>query len=175
MKFEIKKMIFASGLLIAVGVVLILIAFIFQVLPLLITGSYTDAINLLNTVYAFLLYPVFLLLYFWGGIRAVSRYGFDAVGAGTVSAFSYFVTGLIQLMLSAILNIVILSRATASAGFATPESVLAVAIFGDIAGVKGIGLSALCGIGVLIVGSMINFVIGGFGGIYASRKPSSSS
>jgi hypothetical protein len=34
-------------------------------------------------------------------------------------------------------------------------------------GMKGVGLSAVCGIGILLFGTVINFVVGGFGGIFA--------
>jgi len=49
---------------------------------------------------------------------------------------------------------------------------LASSLFGGAIGLSGIALSAVCGIGMLAVGVMINFVIGGFGALFALRKSS---
>jgi hypothetical protein len=36
-------------------------------------------------------------------------------------------------------------------------------------GLPGIGVGALCGFGLILVGTLINFVIGGVGGLIASK------
>jgi hypothetical protein len=172
MAYDIKKLIFASALISAVGIVLIIISLILQLLSLMASAETAKTIDLISTIYAFLLYPVMAALFLWAGIRAVRKYNFDAVGAGLVSAISHFIIGLGQLFLGVLLSVVVLSRFSSSAGFATPESVLAAAIFEDVMGMKGIGLSAICGIGILLFGTVVNFVIGGFGGLLAlSRGP----
>jgi hypothetical protein len=175
MGLEIKKLIFASGLVTAISIVLIVISLILQLLLLIAPSDTSSTIDLANTIYAFLLYPLMFSLYLWAGVRAVRKYNFDAIGAGMVAAFSYFLSGLAQLALSIVLSIIVLSRFSGSGGFSTPESVLAGAIFEDVMGMKGVGLSAICGIGILLFGTVINFVVGGFGGIFAlssSRRDS---
>ena len=130
--------------------------------------------DLISTIYAFLLYPLLFALYLWAGVRAVRKYNFDAIGAGIVAAFSQFITGFIQIAIGVILSIVILSRFSTGSGFATPESVVAAALFSNVSGMQGVGLSAICGMGMLIFGTVVNFVVGGFGGLVALAKTNSS-
>ena len=175
MPYDIKKLLFASSLIIAIGIMLIIISLILQLLSLMAGADSATTIDLISTVYAFLLYPILFALYLWAGVRAVRKYGFDAVGAGLVSAIAYFITGIAQLVLGIILSIIVLSRFAGGAGFATPESVLAGAIFEDVMCMKGVGLSAVCGIGILLFGTVVNFVVGGFGGVLALGRTRANS
>jgi hypothetical protein len=170
MAHDIGKFISASYLVIGVGIVLVILSLILQLVSMMAGGETAKTADLLSTVYAFLLYPMMFSLYLWAGIRAVQRYGFDAVGAGLVSAFSHFMIGLVQLILGVVLSVVILSKFASGAAFATPESVLAGAIFEDVMGMKGVGLSAVCGIGILLFGTVMNFVVGGMGGVFALSR-----
>lgn len=175
MAYDIKRLIFASGLITAVGIVLIIISLILQLLTIMTSGDAAKTISLVSNVYAFMLYPLMFALFLWAGIRAVRKYGFDAVGAGLVAALAHFITGLAQLCLGVLLSIIVLSRFSSSVGFATPESVVAAAIFEDMMGLKGVGLSAICGIGILMFGTCVNFVVGGFGGLIALSRTTRTS
>jgi hypothetical protein len=167
MAYDLKKLLFASALISALGILLIVVSLILQLASLMVSSDTAQIIDLAGTVYAFMLYPMMFSLFLWAGVRAARKYGFDAIGAGLVAAFSYFIIGLSQLVLSILLSIIILSRFSGSVGFATPESVLAGAVFEDVMGMKGVGLSAICGIGILVFGTVINFVVGGLGGVFA--------
>ncbi|MFH0884188.1 MAG: hypothetical protein V1861_00580 [Candidatus Micrarchaeota archaeon] len=169
--FDFKKMAVSSLLTIGIGTVLVIISMILSLLSLVITDSSTNAtIDLISLIFSILLFPVFLVLFFWTGMRAAKNYGFDAVGAGTVSGVSYFIVGAIELVLKIILAVIVVSRPMGGAGLGSPEMALASSLFGGVIGLSGIALSAVCGIGILIVGVMVNFVIGGFGALFALRK-----
>jgi hypothetical protein len=170
MRYDVKKMLLASILIIGIGAVLVVISLILQLLSVMIGGDTGQTIDLISTVYAFLLYPVMLALYIWAGVRATRSYGFDAIGAGIVTAFSHLVIGVIQLVIGLLLSLVVMSKGPVGAGFATPESVVAAAVFEDVMGMKGVGLSAICGIGILVFGAVVNFVVGGVGSIIAQSR-----
>lgn len=173
MGFDMKKMMFASALIIAIGIILVVISLILQLLSVVITdAARLEMVSLAGVVYAFLLYPLFFVLYFWAGMRAAKRYGMDAVGAGIVSAFSAAVVGIFQLVLISVMGVAVLAKGTAAASgaFATPEFVVASAVFGDIVGYTGVGLSLICGVGMIIMSTLVNFVVGGFGALFTLRK-----
>lgn len=166
---EIKKTLLASLLIIGIGVLLVVISIILQVASLLITGPRGEILSLATTIYTYLVVPLFIILYFWAGMRAVKKYKLDAVGGATVAAFSYFVTGLINLILTMLLSLLIVGKVLNVTGFRSLESVLAASLLGDLAGAVGMAASAACGIGLLVIGTLINFVIGGLGGLFAQR------
>ena len=170
MAYDVKKILRASLIIIAAGAALVVVSMILELLALLITGSAQDILSLISRIYAFLMIPLFLVLYLWAGIRAVKRYNLDAVSAGFVSAFSHVVTGVIHLVLGTILNILVISRVVTGLGFGSAETALAAFFFGDTAGGVGIALSAICGVGIIFAGAVMNFVIGGFGAIFALRR-----
>ena len=172
MAFDFKKLLLASVLPLGIGVVLVILAEILLTLSLIITDSNAETIDLVSTAYSFFMIPLFLALYLWCGLRAVKRFNFDAVGAGWVTAFTYFVTGLFNLFLNVIIQAVIVSRDIAGSGVGAAESVLASSLFGGITGLSGVGLSAFCGIAIIIFGTMTNFVVGGTGALYAIKKSS---
>jgi len=161
----------ASVLAICIGIVLVIISIILKLIPALIIGSeFVDIITLISAAYEFLMLFIFLLLYFWTGMRAVKRFGLDVVGAGGASAVAFVVTGIVNLILSALLGVLMLSHVLPPTGLVSPEAVVVASIFGDAAkGAVGLGLSNLCGIVFLAVGALINFAIGGFGGLFAHR------
>jgi len=170
MRFDFKKMLLASTLIVGIGAVLVVISLILQLLSVMIGGDTGQTVDLISTVYAFLLYPMMLALYLWTGIRATKSYGFDAVGAGIVTAFSHLIIGIIQLVMGLLLSLLVMTKGPVGAGFATPESVVAAAVFEDVMGMKGVGLSAVCGIGILMFGTVVNFVVGGVGSIIAQSR-----
>ncbi len=170
MHVDVKKIALSSAVIIATGVVLVVLSLILQLLSLLINDSNGSIIDTVNAVYSIVLLPVFCGLYFWAGMRAVKKYGMDSVGAGLVAAFSYFVIASVRLLLNLILTFVVVSRLVDGSGFGSTESVVAASIFGGTAGLSGVGLSAVCGIGIILFGTMVNFVVGGSGGLFALRR-----
>ena len=171
MAYDVKKILRASLFIIAAGAALVVISMILELLALLVTGSLHDPLSLISRIYSFLMVPLFLALYFYAGFRTVRKYGLDAVSAGAVSAFSHIATGLIHLGLGTVLNILVLSRVISGLTFGSAEAALAAFFFGETTGAMGVGLPVICGIGMIIAGAIINFVIGGFGGLLAlSRK-----
>ena len=170
--FDFKKLALASLLTVGIGIVLVIISIILSLLSLVVTGDNNATVDLISIVFSLLMFPVFLVLFFWTGMRAAKNYGFDAVGAGAVGAASYFVIGVIELVLEMLLAVIVVSRPMSGAGLNTPEMALASSLFGGAIGLSGIALSAVCGIGILAVGVMINFVISGFGALFALRKSS---
>lgn len=169
---DFKKMALASLLTIGIGVILVIISTILSLLSLVITDANNATIDLISLAYSVILFPLFLALFFWTGMRAAKNYGFDAVGAGTVSCVSYFIIGLIELVLKMVLAVIVVTRPMGGVGTGSPEMALASSLFGGAIGLSGIALSAVCGIGILIVGMMVNFVIGGFGALLALRRGS---
>ncbi len=170
MPLDLKKIVFASALISAVGILLVVISLILQLASLLITSETTHLINQIDTIYEFMLYPLMFCLFFWAGYRAVKKYKFDAIGAGFVAAFSCFVIGAFQLCVVIVLSIVIISRFASGTAFATPESVLAGALFPNTTDMAGVGISSICGVGILVYGMVINFVVGGLGGLFALSR-----
>lgn len=172
MGLDLRKVMFASVLVTAMGVILVVISLILQLLSIVLTDpSMIENVRLASIIYAFLLYPLFLMLYLWAGMRAAKRYGLDAVGSGVVAALSSAFVGIFQLVLISLVGVAVLAKGIpASGAFGTPEFVLATAVFGDVVGYKGVGLSAMCGVALILLSAMVNFVVGGFGGLLTLRK-----
>lgn len=160
----------ASVLPIFMGLVLFGIYLIFQAVPILVSdASIAQILDLVSLAYTYLMIPLYVILYFWTGSRAVKKFGADAVGAGLVAAFSYLVTGLVSVALGTILNLIVLSQIIGMVDFRSPESVLAAAVLGDLTGRVGVLVSALCGVGLVAIGILINFTIGSLGGLFSIR------
>ena len=170
MAIDFRKLLLASVLPMGIGVVLVILGEILLTLSLVITDANADTVDLISSAYSFLMVPAFFALYFWCGMRSVKRFGFDAVGSGLVTALAYFVTGLINLFLNVIIQAVIVSRDIVGSGVGSAESALASSLFGGLVGLSGVGLSAFCGIALIIFGTMTNFVVGGAGAIFVLGK-----
>ncbi len=169
--FDFKKMFLASLLVIGMGVVLVILSVVLRLISMVVTDpGIIGILDIAGWAYALLLIPLFLAIYFWAGMRAAKSYGFDAVGAGIVAAFSSLVVGIIQQALDMLLTLVVVARPMDSAGFGTLESALAASLFGGMIGLKGVGLTAVCGAGVVLFTAAVSFVVGGFGGLFALRK-----
>ncbi len=169
---DFKKMALASLLPIGLGAVLVIISMILQLLSLVITDSNGETLSLVSAIYTLLMFPVFLALFFWTGMRAARNYGFDAVFAGVVASLSFFFIGIFELVLRILLALIVVSRPIAGSGLGSPEMALASSLFGGAIGLSGIALSAVCGMGILALGMMVNFVVGGFGALFALRNSS---
>jgi hypothetical protein len=162
-------MLLASLLIIGIGIILTILSVIIQALPIITPEDMSDTIDMASMAFQILLYPMFFLLYLWSGMRASNNYGFDIVGAGIVASFSSLVITMIKIVLNAVLAVIVVSRPIGNFGFGSMETVVASVLF-DTAGISGVGISAICGIGLALIGAMINFVVGGVGGWIALRK-----
>ncbi|MCI0503837.1 hypothetical protein L0Y65_03940 [Candidatus Micrarchaeota archaeon] len=167
---DFKKMALASFLTIGIGAVLVIVYMIIQLLSLVITDSNNAIIDMVNIAYTILLVPVFFALFFWTGMRAAKNYQFDAVRAGAIAAASFFIIGTIELVLEMVLAAIVVTRPMGAGNIGSPALALASSFFGGAIGMSGIALSAVCGIGILLLGALINFVVGGFGALFALRK-----
>ncbi|MEW6722196.1 MAG: hypothetical protein AB1324_02965 [Candidatus Micrarchaeota archaeon] len=172
---DVKKMLISALLSVGIGLALVVLSLILQLLSLAITDENAQLLDTAFSLYMLILFPLFLGLYIWTGMRAVKRYQFDAVGAAWVAAIAYFITAVIEKILNAALALVIVSRPLGGGGFGSTESAVASSLLGGAVGLSGIGLSIVCGLGLVIVGTMINFVIGGCGALLVLRKQPQSS
>ncbi len=168
--FDYRRFILASALVIIIGIVLVILSLILQLLSVVVTDSNAATIEAVSSIYSLAMIPIFLVLFFWSGMRAAKRYGFDAVGGASVAAFSYVVIGLVQLVLNLLLSVVVISKGIAAPGFGSAEAALVASLFSGASGLSGIGLSAVCGLGIIITGAVVNFVVGGAGALFALRK-----
>ncbi|MBU0591907.1 hypothetical protein KKF81_04055 [Candidatus Micrarchaeota archaeon] len=182
-KNNIKGILRASFLAIGLGICVIIISMILQLLVIVasdsigqtyfsveITESIVNNVRFINTIFGILVFPLFLVLYFWTGMRAVKKYGLDAIGGASAAAFAYVVSGFGQLMLATVLNLVIMTKVIGGMAFGSTEAIIAANLFDDVSGMTGLGISAICGIGLILLGAMVVFVIGGIGGLFAARK-----
>jgi hypothetical protein len=167
---DFRRIVLAGFLTMGAGIALVVLSTILQLLSLAISDGNEELIDTIYSAYLLLLYPVFFGLYFWTGMRAVKRFGFDAVGAATVVTLSHVVVGLVKLVLNLLLAIIVVSRPFEGGGVGSTEAAVAASLFGGAVGLSGVGLSAVCGIGLLLIGASINFVVGGFGALYALRR-----
>ena len=85
---DVRRILSASYLTIGIGIVLAIISVIFQLLSVVLTEGVGDIVDVINGLYLLILYPVFLGLFFWTGMRAVRNFRFDLIGAGYITAFS---------------------------------------------------------------------------------------
>jgi len=171
MAVNLKTVLKASLLITAIGVALAISAIILKLVATLVTGSEAATVSLISTTYSFFLWPVFFILYLWAGMRATRKFRLDAVGAGATSAVSFMLISFTRLLLEIVLSLLFVSRVLGGTSYISDESVIAANIFGETA-TKGMGilLAALCGVGVILVGGLVNFVIGGLGSIIVQRR-----
>jgi len=169
MALNMKSILKASLLIIVIGIVFVVLALILRLIPVLLTGPESETVSLVSTVFSFLLIPIYLAVFFWGGYRATKKFKLDAIHAGAVSALAFFVVGIVQLFLEMILGLLFASHVLAGT-FVSGGAALAATVFDATAeGGAGILLSGLCGIAMISIGTLINFVIGGAGSLLAQR------
>jgi hypothetical protein len=177
---DIKNMLRASLPLIGIGSALVVISVILQVISLIFTGpkdllvtlpvlGVSSVPDMASTAFTYLMYPLFFVMYFWGGLRGIKRYRLDTVGSATSTAFSYVVTGGLHLALGVLLNLLVINGIIDTVRYGSVEAALATALFGETGGAMGVLFAGLCGIGALLIGALMNFVVGGVGAILAQR------
>jgi hypothetical protein len=169
MKVDFRKVLQSSLLIILIAIALVVSSILLRLLPILIEGPEADTVGAIATIYTFILFPVFLVLYFWGGMRATRRFRLDAIGAGIAGSFAFFVTGIVQFLLEMVLALLFASHVLAGT-FVSGAATMAAAVFGQTAaGGTGLALSALCGLGMIVIGTLINFAVAGLGSLVAQR------
>ncbi len=168
--FDFRRFILASVLIMIVGIALVILGAILQLLSVVITDANAPLIQLASSIYDVAEIPLFLILFFWCGMRAARGFSFDAVGAAMVTAFSYIIIAAVQLLIDVVLSLIVVSKGIPTPGFGSAEATLAASLFSGASGISGIGLSAICGVGVIVLGALINFVVGGAGALFALRK-----
>ena len=169
-RFEIRNILGASVLPIIISIVLVIIWVGLEVASFLIDSGLHDTLQLISNIYMYAMFPIYLVIYLWAGARAVRRYRQDAIGAGIVSAFSYIVSGIFHLIITSIIGLMVVKQFVDIPGFHSTESTLAASLVGDVAGTSGVGISFLCGAGIIIMGALANFVVGSFGGLFATGR-----
>lgn len=177
---DVKNVLRASLPLVAIGFVLVIVCVALQVLSLVLSGpsdilvmlpvlGETSVPDLASTVFTYLMYPVFFAVYFWGGMRGVKRYKLDTLGSAGAAAAAYVATGFLHLALGILLDLMVINGILHTVRYSSVESTLATAVFGETAGAMGIVLSGVCGLGVLVTGALMTFVVAGVGAIVAQR------
>ena len=167
---DMRKVMLASFLTIGIGIVLSIFSIILELLSLILTEDIGNYVDIAYSLYLLLMFPVFLGLFLWTGLRAVKSFNFDVVGAGYITAFCFFTIGLVEQILHMILAIIVVKGPLDAVGFGSTEMVVASSIFGGLMGLSGVALSSVCGFGMLIFGSMVNFVVGGFGALFILNR-----
>jgi len=153
----------ASVLIIAIGCVLVLIS-ISMVLGMVLLDP---AFETMLTIYNLALYPIFFLLYIFAGNRAVGSYALDPARAGVVSSFSYVVISLFHNVLGIGLLAIGLSNFTDTSEFADAMAIGDARGFGFL-----IGIGLVCMVATIVIGAVINFVIGAIGGLIGQNLSS---
>jgi hypothetical protein len=177
---DVKNLLRASLPLMAIGIALVMVSVALQVLALVLAGpsdilvtlpvlGETSVPDLASTVFTYLLYPAFFALYFWGGMRGVKAYRLDTLGSAGAAAVAYVATGFLHLALGILLNLLAINGILHTVRYSSVESTLSTALFGETAGAMGIVLSGVCGAGVLLIGALMTFVVGGLGAMFAQR------
>ncbi len=177
---DFKNVLRASLPLIGIGTVLVVISVALQVLSLVLSGprdimvtlpllGETSIPDLVSSAFTYFLYPAFFVLYFWGGMRGVKKCRLDTLGSALSAALAYVVTGFLHLALGLVLNLLVINGILQAVRYGTVEGTLATALFGETAGAMGIVFSAVCGVGMLATGALMNFVVGGIGAMAAQR------
>ncbi|MBI5227785.1 hypothetical protein HY988_04320 [Candidatus Micrarchaeota archaeon] len=159
---EFKKIARCALPIIAIGILLVIIYIILQTIPNFLSAS-KGTVKLVVTIYSYAMIPLLGLLYFWAGRRAVRKFNLDELGGGLSAAFAAIVIGFVQLVLEAILSFLIVGRIILATDFRPASSILASMFLGDVVGSSGIGLSALCGLGVIFFSAVVCFIIGVIG------------
>lgn len=157
-----------------VGFLFNLILSIFSYIPVvgeviaLLAGLAGLAISLLG-------YLFFMLLFLWAGYRTTHKYRGDAVEAGVTATVSYVTIAIVNLMFTLVLTILsaveIISYTAVTSGIGGEHSDIALALLGGSAtGALGIIFNICCSAGLILVGGLINFVIGAVGGLIGEKK-----
>jgi hypothetical protein len=156
---DFKKILEASKQAMVLGIGLVAVDFMLQTASVFIIN---DMVAMASGAYSLILVPAFFLLYAWAGYTAVTRHGMDLAGGGLAAAFAYLMTSILSFILSMIGIMLMWGRIGMSA-FSPAGN----ALFGSaMAGATGV-MAAMCMLGVIALGVIINFVVGAGGAAIA--------
>jgi hypothetical protein len=99
-------------------------------------------------------------------MRSAKRYRSDLMECGVVAAFSHVVIGIVSLIINVLVGILALANVLNASGLKSNEAVVSGVMFGGVVGAMGVGLGVVCGIGLIILGALLNFMIGALGGYF---------
>lgn len=171
-KLDIRNIFGASMLPIIISVLLVIGFVVLEVLSFVVDQSLIGTVSLLTSIYLYAMFPVHFVVFLWAGARSVRKYRLDAIGAGMVASFTYFVAATFNLLVTSLIGLLVIKEYVDIPGFRSTESTLAASLIGDVAGTSGVGISFLCGAGMIIMGMLANFVIGSFGGLVTTPRSS---
>ncbi len=167
---DIRRIGKASVPIIVLGVVLVLLQTMFHVLPSFLEPSDAEIAEMIDTVFTFFAVLLFMALYALAGFRAVKKFGLDPMGAGQVAALSYTTVAIINLLINTIVELLIVNHILDITGFRTAEAAVTAAVLDHVSGGGGVLISSLCGLGIIIIGALMNFIVGALAGIYARHR-----
>ena len=164
---KMRNVVQASLKTLAVIIILGILGLIIQILSVVSGPSLISYVKTINTVYSYLLIPIYIILYFRIGATGSKKYNLDPTESGAASAFAFLVSSIILTIINAVMGSLIVSKVITIGIFRPLESVLASRYLGNIPGISGIVFSALCGFGLALIGATVAFAIGAVGSIAA--------
>ncbi len=164
MMLNLKGILQASTHSIIIGSALVLLFTLLLIVGHVLGISQEGSIVRMITGAVFVIYiPVFFLLYLWTGWRAKRRFHLHTREAGIAAAFSYGIAASISFLLNTLL--LILAVGDVLMYQITPSMFDFGGIFSEIV-ILG---SSICGIGVMVIGLILNAVIGMCGSIISEN------
>ena len=164
-----------------IGIAVVFVGFLFNLILSIFSSIpiVNEAILLLAGLAGLIIslfgYLFFMLLFLWTGYRTAHKYRGDAVEAGITAAISYIIIAVVNLVFTLVLTILsaveLISYTAVTSGIGGEHSDIALALLGGgAAGVVGIVFNLCCSFGLMLVGGLINFVIGAVGGLIGEKK-----
>lgn len=163
-QIHIKEMLRASVKTILIGFVLVLIAGLLAVLGHFLDEETASIIWSILGIIGLIYIPAYFLLYLWTGYRAKRKFRLSTMEAGVTTAFTFVVIGLFSFVLNMVLILLSVEE------ILTYQITPAMFEIGEIFEGYYILDIALCGLGKLVIGFIINFVIGLCGAVIADEK-----
>ena len=167
-----KKIIASSTVSIGIGILLVLISTLVHIIPSYISSDAAKVASTIVTVFDYVIIIAFIALYIWTGMRAARRYRSDSMECGVIAAFSHTIVGIVSLIINVLVGILALANILNASGLKSNEAVVSGVVFGGVVGAMGIGVSVICGIGLIVLGALLNFMIGALGGYFGRGNSS---
>lgn len=165
-----KKILASSTIAIVIGVILVLISTVAHIVPQYISTDAAKVANSVVSIFDYAMIIIFALLYLWTGMRAAKKYRADLLESALAAAFSHTIVGVVSLIVNVLVGILALANIVNGSGIKANESVISGLIFSGVVGAAGIGANVVCGIGLIVLGALINFMIGAVGGFFGRGK-----
>jgi len=175
MKLKVDFNKIRTGILIptAIGCAIILFGFLFRLVLLFIVDQVTeyvdqDMMNIINILISLASFAAFLGLFLWTGYRATRKYHADVTEAGVITAVTYTLIAVVDLFFT----VVLIGMNAAEIGDA---SIISYGLGGEMSRILledtlGIAGIPCCALGLIPLGILINFIVGGAGGMLGEKK-----